>query len=95
MHATPVSAARGVLAEEAPCQPRLTATVGEPVAVDSRRRVCVWFGRYVIASHIAEPRVAIAYEQAMRRRFPGVRTTNNSALAPGMDNHMEIGGASR
>lgn len=94
MHGTQVSAAQGGLADEASSQPRRTATVSAPVSVEPCHRVCVWFGRYVIASHIAEPGVAVAYEQAMRRRFPGVRITNDSAVASGVDDHMEIGGAS-
>lgn len=41
-----------------------------------RRRVRVWFGEHVIAEHIAEPATADRFEQAMRRRFGALRTTN-------------------
>jgi hypothetical protein len=42
-----------------------------------RRRVRVWFGEHVIAQHIAEAPLAARYEQAMRRRFAGLRVTND------------------
>lgn len=45
---------------------------GEP-----RRRVRVWFGEHVIADHVAEAATAERYEQAMQRRFAGLRTTND------------------
>jgi hypothetical protein len=42
-----------------------------------RRRVRVWFGKHVIAQYVAEPALAAQYEQAMRRRFAGLKVTNN------------------
>ncbi|MFB6724833.1 hypothetical protein ACFCV3_31950 [Kribbella sp. NPDC056345] len=42
-----------------------------------RRRVRVWFGEHVIAQYIAEPALAARYEQAMRRRFAGLKVTND------------------
>jgi hypothetical protein len=41
-----------------------------------RRRVRVWFGTTAIADHTAEPALATRYEQAMRRRFAGLKVTN-------------------
>ncbi|MFI5736155.1 hypothetical protein ACIA49_38935 [Kribbella sp. NPDC051587] len=52
-----------------------------PAAVDAdrheRRRVRVWFGEHVIAQYVAEPALAARYEQAMRRRFAGLKVTND------------------
>lgn len=42
-----------------------------------RRRVRVWFGEYVIADYIAGSDLAAQYEQLMRRRFAGLRVTND------------------
>ena len=42
-----------------------------------RRRVRVWFGAHVIAQYVADPPLAARYEQAMRRRFAGLRVTND------------------
>ena len=42
-----------------------------------RRRVRVWFGEHVIAQYVAEAPLAARYEQAMRRRFAGLRVTND------------------
>ncbi len=42
-----------------------------------RCRVRVWFGEHVIAQYIAEPALAARYEQAMRRRFAGLKVTND------------------
>ena len=40
------------------------------------RRVRVWFCMTAIADQVAEPVLATHYEQAMRRRFAGLRVTN-------------------
>ena len=42
-----------------------------------RRRVRVWFGEHVIAQYVAEAPLAARYEQAMRRRFAGLKVTND------------------
>lgn len=42
-----------------------------------RRRVRVWFGQQTIYDHVAAPDLAERYEQAMRRRFAGLRITND------------------
>lgn len=42
-----------------------------------RRKVRVWFGEHVIAQYVAEAPLAARYEQAMRRRFAGLRVTND------------------
>lgn len=47
---------------------------GQPA---TKRRVRVWFGEHVIAQYIAEPALAARYEHAMRRRFAGLRVTND------------------
>lgn len=54
-------------------------TVGVTKAAEEHRRVRVWFGENVIASHVAAPAIAARYEQAMRRRFAGLRVTNDAA----------------
>ena len=53
----------------------MTVLPGDPPG--PRRRVRVWFGEHVIADHVAEAATAERYEQAMRRRFAGLRTTND------------------
>lgn len=42
-----------------------------------RRRVRVWFGEHAIADQTFEAALAARYEQAMRRRFAGLRVTND------------------
>ncbi|WP_427887211.1 hypothetical protein ACQHIV_30000 [Kribbella sp. GL6] len=42
-----------------------------------RRRVRVWFGEHVIAQYVADAPLAARYEQAMRRRFAGLKVTND------------------
>jgi hypothetical protein len=42
-----------------------------------RRRVRVWFGEHVIAQYVADAPLAERYEHAMRRRFAGLRVTND------------------
>ena len=46
-----------------------------------RRRVRVWFGSHPIADYTAEVPLANRYEQAMRRRFAGLRVTNDPLAA--------------
>jgi hypothetical protein len=41
-----------------------------------QRRVRVWFGHQPLADYIATAERAARYEQAMRRRFAGLRVTN-------------------
>ena len=41
------------------------------------RRVRVWFGTTAIADYIAAPELAERYHDAMRRRFAGLRVTND------------------
>jgi hypothetical protein len=43
-----------------------------------RHRVRVWFGPHKIAEYTAEPALAAQYEAAMRRRFAGLRVTNEN-----------------
>lgn len=52
-------------------------TIAETTARQHRRRVRVWFGEHVIAQYVAEAPLAARYEQAMRRRFAGLRVTND------------------
>jgi hypothetical protein len=42
----------------------------------SERRVRVWFGETAICDYTGEAEFAARYEAAMRRRFPGLRVTN-------------------
>jgi hypothetical protein len=39
-------------------------------------RVQVWFGSHLIIEHDEDEPEAAEYEAAMRRRFPGLRVTN-------------------
>jgi hypothetical protein len=48
------------------------------VTSQQRRLVRVWFGEHVIAQNVAEPALASRYEHAMRRRFAGLRVTNDA-----------------
>jgi hypothetical protein len=52
-------------------------TIAEMTSRQHRRRVRVWFGEHVIAQYVAEAALAARYEQAMRRRFAGLRVTND------------------
>jgi hypothetical protein len=52
-------------------------TLAEAPLPTARRRVQVWFGSHPIATYVAEPALAARYEAAMRRRFAGLRVTNN------------------
>ena len=52
-------------------------TIAEMTSRQHRRRVRVWFGEHVIAQYVAEAPLAARYEQAMRRRFAGLRVTND------------------
>lgn len=67
--------------------PRVTSGTGGHRTTRSdpgagRRRVRVWFGSHVIADYIAEPGLAARYEQAMRRRFAGLKVTSDPVAAP-------------
>jgi hypothetical protein len=42
----------------------------------ARTRVRVWFGTHVVADYEAVPQLAARYEDAMRRRFAGLRVTS-------------------
>jgi hypothetical protein len=46
------------------------------IQTQQRRRVRVWFGAHVIAQYVADAPLADRYEQAMRRRFAGLKVTN-------------------
>ncbi|WP_405064695.1 hypothetical protein OG474_16775 [Kribbella sp. NBC_01505] len=52
-------------------------SIAEMTARQHRRRVRVWFGEHVIAQYVAEAPLAARYEQAMRRRFAGLKVTND------------------
>lgn len=52
-------------------------TIAEMTSRQHRRRVRVWFGEHVIAQYVAEAPLAARYEQAMRRRFAGLKVTND------------------
>jgi hypothetical protein len=41
-----------------------------------RTRIRVWFGTHVVAEYDAVPQLAARYEDAMRRRFAGLRVTS-------------------
>jgi len=48
-----------------------------PAPAPRRRRIRVWFGDHPIFDYIGTPVAAQRYEQAMRRRFAGLRVTND------------------
>lgn len=50
-----------------------------------RHRVRVWFGSHVIATYVAEPALAARHEAAMRRRFAGLRVTNDPIGIPDVE----------
>jgi hypothetical protein len=52
-------------------------SIAEMTARQHRRRVRVWFGEHVIAQYVAEAPLAARYEQAMKRRFAGLKVTND------------------
>ncbi len=52
-------------------------TTAEVTSRQHRRRVRVWFGEHVIAQYVADAPLAARYEQAMRRRFAGLKVTND------------------
>lgn len=57
-----------------------------PTAVpDQRCRVRVWFGEHPIADYTAGSALAARYESAMRRRFAGLRVTNDPLPAKPSD----------
>lgn len=45
--------------------------------VSLTRCVRVWFGTHVVAEYEAVPQLAARYEDAMRRRFAGLRVTSD------------------
>ncbi len=45
------------------------------------RRVCVWFGKHLIADYTGEPQLAARFEAGMRRRFASLQVTNEPAIA--------------
>lgn len=59
-----------------------------PTVANDRRRVRVWFGRHVIADVIEPAPKAAQTEAGWRRRWEGLRVTNDSpepdALASGL-----------
>ena len=61
------------------------ATATSHQALD--RRVCVWFGEHKIVEHVSESAFASKYEAAMRRRFAGLRVTNEpvTTVMPDVD----------
>ena len=56
---------------------RMATTTGTP----SCHRVCVWFGKHIIAEHTDNPEAAIRYQAAMTRRFASLRVTIEPAIA--------------
>ncbi|GAB3821451.1 hypothetical protein [Kribbella italica] len=55
----------------------MTTLAEMPLPTD--RRVCVWFGKHLIADYTNAPDAAAGYEEAMRSRFPSLRVTNEPA----------------
>ncbi len=53
----------------------MVTTAPTPVA-PAKRRVRVWFGEHPIFDYTSLPAAAERYEHAMRRRFVGLRVTN-------------------
>lgn len=53
-------------------------TIAVEHAAREQRRVRVWFGSCPICDYLGEPEEADRYELAMRRRFTGLRITNES-----------------
>ncbi|GAA3142001.1 hypothetical protein JOF29_000898 [Kribbella aluminosa] len=47
----------------------------------TRHRVRLWFGPHQLADYIGEPAGAARHEAAMRRRFPGLKVTNEPLRA--------------
>jgi hypothetical protein len=64
----------------------VTVEAGAPAdltqSAQQRRCVRVWFGEHVIARYVAESALAERYEHAMRRRFAGLRVTNDPVRPP-------------
>jgi hypothetical protein len=60
-------------------RPAIQRRPGVALGIDApRHRVRVWFGPHKIAEYTAEPALAAQYEAAMRRRFAGLRVTNEN-----------------
>lgn len=51
-------------------------SVAAPALGAPLRQVQVWFGSHVVAEYAAAPHLAARYEDAMRRRFAGLRVTS-------------------
>lgn len=47
-----------------------------PALPATLRQVRVWFGTHVVAEYAAVPHLTARYEDAMRRRFAGLRVTS-------------------
>jgi hypothetical protein len=56
-----------------------------------RRRVRVWFGDHPIMTYVGLPAPAERYEHAMRRRFVGLRVTNEPVDAATAPKASEVG----
>ena len=50
--------------------------------VQEKRRVRVWFGRFVIADYVADAEHAERYAEAMDKRFAGLKITNEPVAEP-------------
>lgn len=60
-----------------------TAITEQPDRIGTeRRRVRVWFGEHIVADYSADRALAERYEQAMKRRFAGLRVTNDPINPP-------------
>lgn len=59
---------------------RSSSNIEEPEPDSLHRRVRVWFGEYIIVEKVARPALASQLADGWRRRFPGLRVTNDPAL---------------
>jgi hypothetical protein len=55
-----------------------------------KRRVRVWFGEHPIMTYVGFAAPAERYEHAMRRRFVGLRVTNEPVDAAGVPTANEV-----
>jgi hypothetical protein len=60
------------------------SVVPASTAVEPVRQVRIWFGSHVVAEYEAGSQMAARYEDAMRRRFAGLRVASDE-LAAGND----------
>jgi len=67
----------------------MVATAPAPVP-SAKRRVRVWFGEHPIMTYVGLPAPAERYEQAMRRRFVGLRVTNEAVDAAAVPSATEV-----